>query len=244
MKTTHVQTYRRLNQRPGRMLAPAVTMAFALMAAGCGSSGPERPAAVSTASDNYHGTVVNPPLAVAPVALRDTDGNAVRLDRVTTEPESVTAVFFGFTHCVDVCPTTMADLAAARRALPPDLAQRVRLVFVTVDPKRDTAPVLRTWLDRFASSITGLRGPIRLVHRAEDSLFASQSGRSGMAQDGPSADPAKEHVHGGTGAGGDAGYQVDHTSIVYLFGPDGESIIYTGGATASAYTADFERLLQ
>lgn len=247
MKTTRLLPGSWRNLRPGRMLAAALTMSFALLAAGCGSGGPERPAAVAAASDGYHGTVVDPPLAVAPVTFRDTDGNAVRLDRMTTEPESATAVFFGFTHCNDVCPTTMADLAAARRALAPDLARRLQLVFVTVDPKRDTVPVLRTWLHRFDPSIAGLRGPVRLVHRAEDSLFASQSSRSVMAPSGSSAgatkDPSEEHVHEGTDA--DLGdYEVDHTSIVYPFGPDGESLIYTGGATATAYTADFERLLR
>lgn len=230
--------------RPMPVVAAAMTVSFALIATGCGPNGPESPASVSAVSDNYSGTLVEPPLNIAPVTLRDTDGNAERLDQIATEPESVTAVFFGFTHCDDVCPTTMADLAAARRALPSDLSRRTQLVFVTVDPSRDTAPVLRTWLDRFDPSIAGLRGPVRLVHRAEDSLFASQSGRSAMAPGGPGADAAEEPVHEGTGAGGDAVYQVDHTSIVYLFGPDGESIIYTGGATASAYTADFKRLLQ
>lgn len=243
MKTTHVLPGRWPTLRPRPVLAAAMTVSLAVMATGCGNNGPERPASVSAVSDNYSGTVVEPPLSIAPVTLRDTDGNAVRLDRIPTAPESVTAVFFGFTHCDDVCPTTMADLAAARRALPSDLSRRTQLVFVTVDPERDTASVLRTWLDRFDPSITGLRGPVRLVHRAEDSLFASRSGRSTMALGGPSADADGEHVHEGTNAGG-VDYEVDHTSIVYLFGPEGESIIYTGGATAIAYTADFKRLLQ
>lgn len=244
MKTTHLIPGRWLNLRR-RPVVAAVIMSFALMATGCGNNAPERPASVAAASDDYHGTVVDPPLTIAPVTLRDTNGTAVRLDQATTQPDSLTAVFFGFTHCDDVCPTTMADLAAARRALPSNLLRRTRLVFVTVDPKRDTAPVLRTWLDRFDPSIAGLRGPVRLVHRAEDSLFASQSSRSATGPSQPSQDAAGDHVHEGTEADrGGSGYEVDHTSIVYLFGPNGESLIYTGGATAITYREDFKRLLE
>ena len=54
----------------------------------------------------------------------------------------------------------MADLAAARRSLPADTAENVSLVFVTVDPQRDTPAVLRTWLDQFDPDIVGLRGPV------------------------------------------------------------------------------------
>ncbi len=244
MRPPHLLTGSWLSLRPRPVLAAAAALSFALMATGCANLPPERPASVSAASDGYRGTVVDPALQIAPVTLRDTNGTAVRLDQVTKEPDVLTVVFFGFTQCDDVCPTTMADLAAARRALASDLSRRTRLVFVTVDPTRDTAPVLRGWLDRFDPSIVGLRGPVGLVHRAEDSLFASQSGRSATAPGGPGTDATEERVPEGPGAGGDAVYQVDHTSIVYLFGPGGESIIYTGGASATAYTADFRRLLQ
>lgn len=64
-------------------------------------------AASSTGTDKFHGTLVDPPLAPAPVTLRNTDCKLVRLDR--RQPDTGTALFLGFINCHDVCPTTMAD---------------------------------------------------------------------------------------------------------------------------------------
>ena len=195
-------------------------------------------------ADGYVGTLVDPPLTPAPITLQDTAGNPYRLDE--PHPDTATAVFFGFTNCHDVCPTTMADLAAARRSLPAPTADKVSLVFVTVDPRRDTSPVLRRWLDQFDPAIVGLRGPVQQVHRAEDSLYASQSVRATPPPDGDDADP---HDHQQTDEGhthpdGDPdGYAMDHTSVVYLFGPDNTTLIYTGGTTPTDYADDMTRLL-
>lgn len=129
---------------------------------------------MQTQDDGYAGQLVaDPPLRPADVVLRDTHGRRCHLGRFRTE--TVTALFFGFTDCDDVCPTTMADLAAARRALPAALASRVEVVFVTVDPCRDTLQVLDRWLGRFDAGFVGLRGTLGLVHRAERSLYSAQS---------------------------------------------------------------------
>lgn len=242
---------------PGRLRAPrwhpaslSLAIALILAATACApqNASPESTnAVVGTQPGNFRGTLVDPPLTPAPVALRDTDGTPVRLDQ--PRPGTATAVFFGFTNCHDICPTTMADLAAARRSLPTATAEKVSLVFVTVDPKRDTSAVLRAWLDQFDRDIIGLRGPVQRVHRAEDSLYAS---RSGMSSTPPDATGDGEHLHEQTpeaqhthppGGDGDD-YAVDHTSIVYMFGPDGTTLIYTGGATPSTYAADLARLLR
>lgn len=66
-------------------------------------------------------------------------------------------LYFGYTHCPDECPTTLANIAAALRRLGPD-AQRVRVLFVSVDPARDTIPVLKKYVGAFAPQIDGLRG--------------------------------------------------------------------------------------
>lgn len=238
-------------RRPGRLAAATLGAILALILAGCAtrSDSSDRPAIVTEVdADAFHGTVVDPPLEPAPVTLRDTNGNPVRLDQLHAQrPGTATAVFFGFTNCHDVCPTTMADLAAARRTLPAAAADDVSLVFVTVDPRRDTAPVLRRWLDQFDPDILGLRGPVRRVHRAEDSLYASQSSKTTPAPEDPEAD-SSEHQHqdegGHTHPDGDpGGYAMDHTSVVYMFGPDGTTVIYTGGATPPDYAADLARLL-
>jgi protein SCO1/2 len=81
----------------------------------------------------------------------------------------VTLVYFGYTHCPDVCPTTMADIAQALRQTSASVRRKVTVVFVTVDPTRDTAPVLRHWLDGFNSSFVGLRGSLRSVIAAQQS---------------------------------------------------------------------------
>jgi protein SCO1/2 len=69
----------------------------------------------------------------------------------------VVAIFFGYTHCPDVCPTTLSDMANAVKALGPDGA-RVQVLFVTVDPKRDTPELLRDYIPAFNPAFLGLHG--------------------------------------------------------------------------------------
>jgi len=95
---------------------------------------------------------VMPPLAFhltrandgAPVAADDYRGKTV-------------ALYFGYTHCPDECPTTLANFASVLRELGPQ-ANSVRVLFVTVDPGRDTAPILKAYVNTFAPQIDGLRG--------------------------------------------------------------------------------------
>ena len=188
-----------------------------------------------------HGTVVSDPSLPLPAGdFRDTDGRGFRFaDGVEGD---VTALYFGFTHCDDVCPTTMADLASARAAMPAALAARVRLAFITVDPARDTPRRLRRWLDRFDPTTVGLRGSDRTVHAAERALYAdpssiaTETAHKGGHKGGHGGGHTKGHESGG--------YEVNHTGSVYVFGPDDASVIYTGGTRPREYAADFERLLQ
>ena len=181
-----------------------------------------------------HGTLVtNPPLARPTGVFRDTAGERFQIGSASRD---VTALFFGFTKCDDVCPTTMADLAVARRSLPADVAQRVQVVFVTVDPARDTPRLLRRWLDRFDHAFVGLRASRQIVHRAERRLYAPLSGRA-------RTEPSHEHDDTTASAGGHRHYQVNHTGSVYVFGPGDQSLIYTGGTPPDEYAEDFERLL-
>jgi protein SCO1 len=69
----------------------------------------------------------------------------------------VTAVFFGYTQCPDACPTTMAELAGIEKTLGPD-ASRVQVIFITVDPARDTAPLLKSYVTNFNPGFLALRG--------------------------------------------------------------------------------------
>lgn len=239
------------HHRSRRIAAASVALVTAVALTGCGtSSDNEQPGdslvSISAADeDGFYGTLVDPALQIASVTLNDTDGNPVRLDRLPKN--EATAVFFGFTHCPDVCPTAMADLSSARMSLPPALAERVTVYFVTVDPERDTRSVLRTWLDRFGTGIIGLRGPTQLVNKVERSLYAVESGPAAKAT--PRAEtsphqhpPAEQPQQGPPPEGG--GYAVNHSGTVHVFGPDGEMLLYTGGTTASQYAADLTRLLE
>ena len=69
----------------------------------------------------------------------------------------ITILYFGYTHCPDICPTTLANLSGALNRLGPQ-AREVRILFVTVDPNRDTLPVLKEYAAAFAAQIDGLRG--------------------------------------------------------------------------------------
>jgi protein SCO1/2 len=239
--TSRAKPRRTVQALTGTLLAASVLVA-------CGTETPHdqntgAAAVVEGDKDGLNGTVVDPPLRLANVTLRDTRGNPVRLNELP--PSKATALFFGFTHCDDVCPTTMADLASAWRALPPALANRVRVVFVTVDPGRDTPSVLRTWLDQFDTQTVGLRGPTALVHQAERSLYADQSTKAQAAPSAKAQADGHHHEHApGSSATNGPDYQVNHSGSVYVFGPNGETVLYSGGTTVDQYAADFTRLLR
>lgn len=82
----------------------------------------------------------------------------------------VTLLFFGYTHCPDVCPVHMANLAAVLRDLPWEVEKEVRVVFVSTDPRRDTPERIREWLAGFDPSFIGLRGSRGEVTEIERSL--------------------------------------------------------------------------
>jgi protein SCO1/2 len=111
-----------------------------------------------------------------------------------------TLVFFGYTYCPDVCPITLSNLGAAIAKIGPD-SRRVRVVFITVDPNRDTPAQLKRYLSSpsFPVGVTGLTGTsaqVAEVARAYHVYFRK--------------------------AGTGAGYSVDHTSVVYLMNPRGQ----------------------
>lgn len=100
-------------------------------------------------TSTYRGGLVTPPLTKPAFTLNDTSGVAFDF-RDRTEGR-VTLLFFGYTNCPDQCPMHMANIGAALKNLPADIADQVKLVFVTTDPARDTPAKLRRWLDMFES---------------------------------------------------------------------------------------------
>ena len=92
----------------------------------------------------------------------------------------VVAMFFGYTHCPDVCPTTLSDMAAALKALGPD-GSRVQVLFVTVDPKRDTPELLRNYVPAFHPTFLGLYGDAAATDKVKKDFkiyAAEQPGRT------------------------------------------------------------------
>src|SRR5579872_2163225 len=98
-------------------------------------------------TEDYRGGLVTPPLPKPRFTLTDTSGRP--FDFIASTKGYVTLLFFGYTYCPDQCPMHMANLSSALKKLPPGTAGRVKLVFVTTDPARDTPQALRRWLDVF-----------------------------------------------------------------------------------------------
>jgi protein SCO1 len=135
----------------------------------------------------------------------------------------VTVVFFGFTQCPDVCPTTMAEVSSVKKALGKD-GDKLQAIFITIDPERDTAPVLKAYVANFDSSFVGLRPA------SAEAL----------------ADAAKafkiyyKKVDGKTAGS----YTMDHTAASYVFDTKGRVRLFTRyGAGADKLTEDVRQLL-
>lgn len=207
-------------------LAP-VLVASALLAAGCAGSGSAAPVTVSSpAAYRYHGLRPSSPLPRPEFTLTDTAGR--RFDFRTATTGRATLLFFGYTHCPAECPTTMADIAQSLRRADRGVAERVRVIFVTTDPGRDTGPVLRRWLDRFDGEVpvrfTGLVGTPAQVHAAETAAGV------------PLSEP--DQVPGG-------GYAVSHAAVVLAYAVDDRAhVLYPAGTAVSTYRADLPGLLQ
>lgn len=183
----------------------------------------------------FHGTVVDPPMDPPTQRLRNTAG---RRFSVASQPaDRVTVLFFGYTHCPDVCPTAMADLAAARAKLPSRLRERVNVVFVTEDPARDNPATLREWLDRFDPTFIGLRGGNEATETMLEQLGLPQTQRDPKPEE-PIKHPDTRGPHDHHGD-----YAIGHAGVVYVFGPGDHTVVYTGGTTPTQYAQDFARLL-
>ena len=144
---------------------------------------------ITFGGDECHGTSMEPALPRPALVLPTTGGESIDLsDR---PDEEVTVLFFGYTHCPDVCPTTTADLALARDLLAPDVRNWVQVLFVTEAPTRDAPVVLREWLDRFDTDFTGLIGgtkatatALTALHLPESTQVAASAGSAPHVRDG------------------------------------------------------------
>jgi len=134
----------------------------------------------------------------------------------------VTFVFFGFTHCPDLCPTTLLDLSAAIEQLGED-RDRVQVAFITVDPERDTPEVLRDYMSSFGPNFLGLTGaPDTIREAAKAFRVFFQKIRL----------PAGE-------------YTMDHSAAVYVLDPQARvRLMFTATRSVEDIVADIIRLLR
>ena len=134
--------------RRGRTLLAAVPL---VLLAGCGGSG-------AADSADFTGTRLDPPFEVSSTPLVDTAGSSYSLTEDTDK--DLTLVFFGYTHCPDICGQVMATLAGTLARLDDDQKDRLDVVFVTTDPARDDEATVLKYVDAFDPSIIGLTGDL------------------------------------------------------------------------------------
>jgi len=132
----------------------------------------------------------------------------------------VVVVFFGFTQCPDVCPTSLAEMAQVMRELGPE-AERVQVLFITVDPERDTPAILRQYVTAFDARFVGLTGTAEQIRAAAASFKVSY------------AKVARE----------DNDYTMDHTAAFFLLDGRGQARVLTRANLGVAALAHDVRLL-
>ena len=143
-----------------------------------------------------------PSLAKSDFSLLSHEGDVITNTDLIGRP---TAIYFGFTWCPDICPTTLSQLADAKASLIADnvpQADQLQIVFFTVDPERDTVHQLAEYLTLFDADITGITGPLSDIMAAVSrfGVFAQKVATS------------------------DEDYQVDHSASVYLYDSKGQFI--------------------
>jgi protein SCO1/2 len=168
----------------------------------------------------FHGTQFEPVRPVADFTLTNQDGQPVRLSDYRGK---LVVLFFGYTHCPDVCPTTLARLNQVMRALG-DEAKAVQVLFVSVDPERDTPAVLKRFLSHFNPTFVGLTGQAEAV-AAVNTVFGVYVNQ--------------EEV------GSAAGYLVTHTARLYVIDRQGRLVLtYPADAQVEDIVADLKHLLE
>lgn len=151
----------------------------------------------------YYADIFPQPRAAYDFQLVNEEGKPFRLDQLRGK---VVLLTFGFTHCPNICPTTLGDLAGVYRALPPALQQKTGVVFISVDPSRDTPSVLKSYIPFFEEHFIGLTG--------DPSAIAQTAKEYGVAYE-------KDDL---PGANGSKDYTISHTAYVFLISPGGKWI--------------------
>jgi protein SCO1/2 len=198
----------------------ALAAAIVLVATACGGNS-------KSSSSSMRGDVLDPPIALPASAgpFTSTAGGSTTLGQLQTG--KLLLVFFGYTHCPDVCPTTMADVGQALRESNADVRAATEVAFVTSDPVRDTPSVMHEWLSNFD---TGL--PNKFVGlTAANALIDNTAKKVGV----PLEPPVKQK--NGT-------WTVDHGAQLLAFQNGQAHLLWLSGTTVADYKHDLTQLVE
>jgi protein SCO1/2 len=203
----------------------ALFAAAALTLSACGSGDDSNKPVADVSAEAGSGkaaTVLDQPFEKPDLVLTDTNGKKYDL-RAQTKGKP-TLIYFGYTHCPDVCPLTMNNLAVAKKQLPRAQQDKLRVVFVTTDPGRDTPSALGKWLKGIDSDFVGLTGDFATI----------QAGARTM---GISIEPTSKDKNGKLVS--------VHGTQVIAFSPktDGGYVLYGENATVDDYTKDLPKII-
>jgi protein SCO1/2 len=191
-----------------RVRIPGLILGVLLLTA-CGEPEPE-----------WHGREISGLMPPLEFELTSEEGETITEDAFRGE---VVALFFGYTHCPDYCPATLSRLGQAVQVLPEDQREEVEVVFVSVDPKRDTPEHLKDYTDYFGEQVTGVTGEIpelrKLAKRYRTTFSYGEPNEKGH-------------------------YLVSHGQAIYLFDRSGEiRVMVTDDLPPEKLAADLETLL-
>ena len=205
----------RVVTRPSTSALILVATVLALVA-GCGTG-------TATGADDRDGVMIAEDAARPEFVLTDTAGRPFDFARETEG--YLTLLYFGYTNCPDVCPIHFANIAGALEQVPSEVRERVKVVFVGVDPPRDSPENIRAWLDHFDRDFIGLTG-------TDDAL--------GVAQLAAGVPPATREESDAEGR-----YAVNHAGWVYGYTPyDEETWQFPLGVRQEAWASIIERLVE
>lgn len=179
-----------------------------LLLTGCDSGGPKFKSIDITGADYAKGFALTDPTGKVRT-LADFRGKVV-------------IVFFGFTHCPDVCPTTLVELKQVMQKLGPD-ADKVQVIFITLDPERDTAKVLAQYVPAFDPRFLGLYGDAATTLKTAKDFKVFYEKRAGSAPD---------------------NYSIDHSAASFAFDPAGRLRLYVKHDQIAGLADDVRTLLK
>ncbi|MER5749489.1 SCO family protein [Streptomyces sp. NPDC002088] len=202
-------------------LLAAATMTLSACGSGDDSNSPV--AVVSEDTSQQAATVLDQPFEKPDLVLTDTQGK--KYDLRTETAGKPTLIYFGYTNCPDICPLTMNNLAVAKKQLSKADQDKLRIVFVTTDPDRDTPSALGKWLKGIDPQVVGLTGDFDTIQAGARTL-------------GISIEPPHKDKNGKTVS--------THGTQVIAFSPktDGGYLLYGEDATVDDYTKDLPKIIK